>query len=113
MRHKEQLYKFYDQITQTLPSDYKIWRLIGRIKSGLKEPISEVKDIKMKEIRAIMKINWNVEVEACELVERTVIEMIRDIYSKSPATEEDKQFVRNTKKTIEETLHRKSEIPDL
>ena len=44
----------------------------------------------MKEIRAIMGINWHVEIETCELVERTLIELVNDIFSKSPADEEEK-----------------------
>lgn len=73
-----------------MPSDYKIWRLIGRIKISLGEPISEVKEIKMKEIRAIMGINWNVEIETCELVERTLIELVNDIFSKGEPSDEEK-----------------------
>ena len=113
IRHKDQLYKFFDHITQNLPSDYKIWRLIGRIKLSLKEPFSVVKDIKMKEIRAIMGINWHVEIETCELVERTLIELVNDIFSNCPADDEEKQFVRNTSKTIAETLHRESKVPQV
>ena len=57
---------------------------------SLKEPFSVVKDIKMKEIRAIMGINWHVEIETCELVERTLIELVNDIFSKCPADDEEK-----------------------
>ena len=49
-----------------------------------------VKDIKMKEIRAIMGINWHVEIETCELVERTLIELVNDIFSNCPADDEEK-----------------------
>ena len=31
LRHKKYLYKFYDDITEKI-NDYKIWRLIGRMK---------------------------------------------------------------------------------
>ena len=67
----------------------------------------------MKEIRAIMKINWYVEIEVCELVERTLAELVNDIYSKCPPSDEEKQFVKITKKTIEETLHREAKVPTL
>jgi len=57
LRHKKYLYKFFDNVTDKI-SDYKIWRLIGRIKGTLQEPIEEVKQLKLKEIRSLMKINW-------------------------------------------------------
>jgi len=65
----------------------------------------------MKEIRAIMGINWNAEIETCELIERTLIELVNDIYSKCQPSDEEKQFVRNTSKTVAETLHRESKVP--
>ena len=36
LRHKAQLYRFFDQVTEKI-SDDKVWRLICRIKSSLKE----------------------------------------------------------------------------
>ena len=44
----------------------------------------------MKEIRAIMKINWNVEIETCELVERTLAELVNDIFTKADPSEEER-----------------------
>jgi len=105
LRHKAQLYTFYDQVTEKI-SDYKIWRLICRVKDNLKEPIEEVKQLKMKELNCMMKINWNVDIETCELVERTLGELINDFFSKCLPSEEEKSFVRNTAMIIEKCLHR-------
>jgi hypothetical protein len=41
--------------------DWQIWRLIGRIKSVLQEPKAEIKDLKYKEIKSLMVINWEHE----------------------------------------------------
>ena len=71
-------------------SDYKIWRVVGRIKGTLKEPMSEIKEIKLKEIRCMMKINWHVEIERLELVEKTLVELVNDIFSQCEASEEEK-----------------------
>lgn len=70
-RHKKQLYQFFNQYTDKI-NDHKVWRLICRVKSSLDEPIEEVKELKFKEIRAIMEINWHVYIEKCELVEKTM-----------------------------------------
>mmetsp|Transcript_32157 Transcript_32157/g.49180 ORF Transcript_32157/g.49180 Transcript_32157/m.49180 type:complete len:123 (-) Transcript_32157:31-399(-) len=108
-RHKVQLYKFYFDLTEKI-NDYKYWRLIGRIKQSFREPFAVIKETKFKEIRAIMKINWHVELETCELVERTLLELVNDIFSAGEATEEEKQFVRNTAKTIADTLKRECKV---
>lgn len=79
-RHRHQLYRFFEDVTEKI-SDYKIWRLIGRVKGSLKEPISEIKELKFKEVRCLMKINWHVEIEVLELVERTLVELVNDIFS--------------------------------
>lgn len=94
-------------------SDYKIWRLIGRVKSSLKEPIEEIKELKLKEVRCLMKINWHVEIETLELVESTLVELVNDIFSKCEASEEEKQFVRITSKAIEDGLKRESKVPEI
>jgi hypothetical protein len=111
-RHRHQLYRFYQDVTEKV-SDYKIWRLIGRVKGSLKEPIEEIKEIKMKEIRCLMKINWHVEIETMEIVERTLAELVKDIYSLSPPRAEEKQFVSITCKAIEDGLKRKCTVPEI
>ena len=60
LRHKAQLYRFYNDVTAKI-SDDKFWRLICRVKSSLKEPIEEVKAVKMKELNCLMKINWHTD----------------------------------------------------
>jgi hypothetical protein len=88
-RHRHQLYRFYEDVTEKV-SDYKIWKLIGRVKSSLNEPIEELKEIKMKELRCLMKINWHVETEALALVERALTELVNEIHSKQKPTDEEK-----------------------
>lgn len=88
-RHRHQLYRFYQDVTEKM-SDHKIWRVIGRVKSSLKEDIQEIKEIKLKEIRSQMKINWHVEIETMELVEKTLTELVLEVFSKCQATDEEK-----------------------
>ena len=64
----------------------------------------------MKEISCLQKINWSVDIETCELIEKAMQELVDEIFSKMPANTEEKQFVRNTIKTIEGTLHRDSNV---
>jgi hypothetical protein len=59
--NKRQLYSFFDEYTEKIARDWQIWRLIGRIKSVLKESHVVVKDIKLKEIRSLMVIGWEHE----------------------------------------------------
>jgi hypothetical protein len=35
-----------------------VWRLLGRVKGVLKEPQSELKDLKLKEIKGLMIGGW-------------------------------------------------------
>ena len=88
-RHRHQLYRFYQDVTEKI-NDYKIWRVIGRVKGSLKEPIEEIKELKLKEIRCLQKINWHVEIETLELIEKTLSELVTDIFSKCEASEEEK-----------------------
>lgn len=55
---KKQLYLFFKDYTEKVAKDWQVWRLIGRIKGILKESPEEVKELKLKEIRALMVINW-------------------------------------------------------
>jgi hypothetical protein len=36
--HKRQLYTFFNEYTEKVAKDWQVWRLIGRIKSVLREP---------------------------------------------------------------------------
>jgi hypothetical protein len=56
--HKRQLYLFFDEYTNKIAKDWQVWRLIGRIKTVLKEPYEEIKELKLKEIRALMAGGW-------------------------------------------------------
>lgn len=59
--NKKQLYLFFDEYTSHVAKDWQIWRLIGRVKGILKEPVDEIKELKLKEIRSLMVINWENE----------------------------------------------------
>lgn len=50
---KKQLYLFFSDYTEKVAKDYQVWRLIGRIKGILKETPEVVKELKLKEIRAL------------------------------------------------------------
>jgi hypothetical protein len=53
-----------------------VWKIIGGIKMEMGESFEEVKEIKLKEIRAIMNIGWENEIKTCENVEKALIELI-------------------------------------
>ena len=108
-RHKAQLYRFFDDCTEKI-NDFKFWRLICKVKKSLGEDRELVKELKFKEIRSIMKINWNVEIAVCEQLERTLNELITVIFSESPATDEERQFVKVTAQAITDTLKRPCEL---
>lgn len=110
-RHKEQLYKLYTKVTDKV-NDYKIWRLIGRLKSQIGEPIEEIMELKLKELRALMKINWEVETELCENVEKALGELVDNIFPKLEGgpTEAHKIYVTNTAMVIKKTLQRECKV---
>lgn len=54
-----------------------MWRLIGRIKSVLREPFDEIKELKFKEIRSLMVIDWENEIDTCEKIERSMEELVK------------------------------------
>jgi hypothetical protein len=56
--HKRQLYTLFDEYTEKVVKDAQVWRLIGRIKGILREKFEEIKEIKLKEIRSYMIIDW-------------------------------------------------------
>lgn len=66
----------------------------------------------MNEIRALQKINWHVELETCELVERAVCELVKILDSHGMSNEE-RAFVKTTAMTVENTLKRKFKIEDI
>jgi hypothetical protein len=76
------LFKLYDSVTEKV-NDYKIWRLIGKMKANLYEPLKIVKEIKFKELRSLMKLNWHIDLQLVELVEKTLLELIDEIFQKA------------------------------
>lgn len=108
-RHKKYLYKFYDNVTEKI-SDYRFWRLIGKVKENFGEPWEEIKEIKFKELRTMMNINWEVDIDKCKAVEKALGELVGHVFENIAASEEEKQFVRNTAKTIAQTLQRECSV---
>ena len=111
IKHKKNLYAFFKEFTENV-QDYNVWRLIARIRQMLQEPIDQIKEAKMNEIRALQKINWHVEIETCELVERAVCELMKILEAHGMSNEE-RAFVKTTAMTIEDTLKRKFKIQDI
>jgi len=52
VKHKAQLYKFYSEFSNKI-NDYRVWRLICRIKQVLQEPVAEAIEAKKNEIRSL------------------------------------------------------------
>jgi len=111
IRHKKQLYNFFLAYSSRI-HDSNIWRLIARIKGMLQEKPTVVKEAKMNEIRCLQKINWNVELETCELVERAVCELMK-INEEAGMDDEDKAFIKTIAIAVEDTLQRKFKIEDI
>lgn len=88
MRHKKYLYKLFDDLTEKI-NDYKFWRLIGKVKENFMEPWEEVKELKFKELRALMDINWHVNIEKCQQVEKTLGELVDNIFKEISPSEEE------------------------
>ena len=80
MVNKRQLYTFFDEYTEKIAKDWQIWRLICRIKSVLREPFESIKELKFKEIRSLMIIDWENQIDNCEKIERSLQELMK-IYS--------------------------------
>jgi hypothetical protein len=72
----------------------------------LNEPLEEIKECKLKEIRSLQKINWQVEIQTCETLERALIELVK-IFEQSSASSEERAFVKTTAIAIQECLKRK------
>jgi hypothetical protein len=53
-----------------------VHRLIGRIYTVLKEEPGMIKTSKMNEARCLMKVNWNIQIDICEWVERSMVELV-------------------------------------
>ena len=109
--NKRQLYTFFDEYTEKIAKDWQIWRLIGRIKSVLRETFEEIKDLKFKEIRSLMIIDWEHQIDNCEKIERSLQELMK-IYSdngKEP-NEDEKQYIQNTIAPIETALKRECAV---
>jgi hypothetical protein len=56
-RHKKNLYGFFKDFSNHI-NDHNVHRLVWRIKIALNESAEDIKEYKLKEIRAIMCANW-------------------------------------------------------
>jgi hypothetical protein len=54
------------------------------------EPIEEIKEIKFKEIRAQMILGWENNIDDLNLVEKTLGELMKDIFTDHPINDEEK-----------------------
>jgi len=52
----------------------------------------------------MMVLGWEVDLDVCKLVERTLGELVAEIFSEIAATDQEIQFVRNAAKAIKECL---------
>lgn len=110
-KHKRALYKFFADFSNKI-NDFRVWRLICRIKTVLQEPSSMVIEAKRNEIRSLQKPGWHVELEVVEFVERALIELV-ELLEKDALSNEDRAFVKTTAIAIEHALQRKCKREDL
>ena len=61
----------------------------------------------------MMEINWHVDIEKCKCIEKVLAELVDEVFNEVEPTEEEKQFVRNTCKTIKESLQRECEVREI
>jgi hypothetical protein len=57
LRHKKNLYGFFKDFSNHI-NDHNVHRLVWRIKIALNESAEDIKEYKLKEIRALMCANW-------------------------------------------------------
>ena len=103
--NKRQLYTFFDEYTEKIAKDWQVWRLICRIKGILREPFDVVKDIKYKEIRSLMIIDWENQIDNCEKIEiclEELMKMFKDAGKELSADE--RTYILNTTQAIETAL---------
>ena len=83
------------------------------MKHNFNEPWEEVKELKFKELRTMMDIGWNVDLEKCKSIEKVLGELVDDIFKEKTPSEEEKQFVRNACKSISESLQRDCTVKEI
>ena len=77
--------------------------MLARIKQTLGETVQDVKECKMSEIRSLQKINWQVELDQCKLVERAICELV-EMMADEQMNKEEKSFILSTAMAIEASL---------
>lgn len=109
-RHKKNLYGFFKDFSNHI-NDHNVHRLVWRIKIALNESAEDIKEYKLKEIRAIMCANWQVQPKQCELIERAVCELHELFESKQiKASNEERAFVKTIAIAVEDCFKRKFKV---
>ncbi len=105
LRHKQRLYDFFKNFSNFI-NDHNVHRLVWRIKLTLGETPTEVKECKLREIRALQVVNWQVTIKQCELIERAICEL-DELYSQGlDCGQEERAFMKTTAVAIEECFKR-------
>lgn len=112
-RHKKNLYGFYSDYCNNI-SDYKVYKIIAKIMQMLNEPFEAVKEFKFKELRSLQgNSKWNVLLEECEKVEKSLIELCQLFEGKGDGSDsshsmnnEELAFVKTTTIAIEDCFKR-------
>ena len=52
LKHKRNLFSFFKDFSNNI-DDYNVWRLVAKIKQLLEEPVDDIKEAKMNEIRSL------------------------------------------------------------
>ena len=105
LRHKKNLFQFFKDYSNHV-NDSKVHRLVCRVKQLLGEPAAEVKECKLKEIRSLQIVDWQVRIEECEEMERALLDLVK-LFEQAPATDEERAFVKTNAVAIEDCLKRK------
>lgn len=104
------MYGFFKDFSNHI-NDHNVHRLVWRIKIALNESASDVKEYKLKELRALMCVNWQVQLKECELIERAICELHELFESKQiEATNEERAFIRTTAIAVEDCFKRKFKV---
>mmetsp|Transcript_4979 Transcript_4979/g.4571 ORF Transcript_4979/g.4571 Transcript_4979/m.4571 type:complete len:87 (+) Transcript_4979:997-1257(+) len=82
---------------------------MGRMKTVLNEPFEVVKELKFSEVRAMMEIGWETQIELCQQLEKVLQELLT-FFGEKPLSPEEKQFLKNTVQGIEQCLQRQSQV---
>lgn len=113
LRHKIRFFAFFENFSNHI-NDYNVHRLVWRIKGTLGEPIEDQHKSKMREIRSLLIINWQVMLDQCTLIERAIMELDEHFTNDGlTRSDEDRAFIKTTAMAIEDCLKRKLKKEDI